>query len=130
MNIPTAVKRLRMLASSAITLGLGATALTAQEFPEVTRRVAKAQVIAAMQLEAAQGYHLGISANSPRLTTSVIRTLVDDFHTRAPEGPPLFIHHHDWYAAYQEVTGLPDSLIPDFIALQRQYHQDQYLEYR
>ena len=99
MNIPTAVKRLRMLASSAITLGLGATALTAQEFPEVTRRVAKAQVIAAMQLEAAQGYHLGISANSPRLTTSVIRTLVDDFRTRAPEGPPLFIHHHDWYAA-------------------------------
>jgi len=62
--------------------------------------------------------------------TTNLRTLVDDFRNRAPEGPPLLIHHDDWYQAYSEVTGLPDSLIPDFIALQRQYAQDQYIEYR
>lgn len=127
---PSATDRTRLLLLCAILLGPAVTALSAQELPDVTQRVARPQIVAAMHLEAAQGYHLGISANSPRLTTSVIRTLVDDFRIRAPEGPPLFIHHHDWYAAYQEVTGLPDSLIPDFIALQRQYHQDQYLEYR
>ena len=132
MNIPTATKLLRLLAFSTTALGLGAATLTAQEFPEVTRRVAKAQVIAAMRLEAAQGYHMGISANSPRFTTGVILTLVDDVRRRSPdvEEAPLLIHHEDWYQAYREVTGLPDSLIPDFIALQRQYRQDQYVEYR
>ncbi len=127
---PSATDRTHLLLLCAVVLGPAATTLSAQELPDVTQRVARPQVVAAMQLEAAQGYHLGISANSPRLTTSVIRTLVDDFRTRAPEGPPLLIHHDDWYAAYREVTGLPDSLIPDFIALQRQYRQDQYIEYR
>ena len=127
---PSATDRTYLLLLCAMVLGPAATMLSAQELSDVTQRVARPQVVAAMQLEAAQGYHLGISANSPRLTTSVIRTLVDDFRTRAPEGPPLLIHHDDWYAAYREVTGLPDSLIPDFIALQRQYRQDQYIEYR
>lgn len=127
---PSATDRTYLLLLCAMVLGPAVTKLSAQELPDVTQRVARPQVVAAMQLEAAQGYHLGISANSPRLTTSVIRTLVDDFRTRAPEGPPLLIHHDDWYAAYREVTGLPDSLIPDFIALQRRYRQDQYIEYR
>jgi len=130
MKKPIATNRLLRLMFSGMALGFTTTSLSAQEFPDVTQRVALAQVVAAMQIEADLGYHLGISANSPRLTTSVIQTLVDDFRNRAPEGPPLFIHHDDWYAAYREVTGLPDSLIPDFIALQRRYGQDQYIEYR
>jgi hypothetical protein len=129
MNKPTAPNRLRLVVTC-MALGFSTASLPAQEFPDVTQRVALPQVVAAMQLEADMGYHLGISANSPRFTTSVIRTLVDDFRIRAPEGPPLLIHHDDWYQAYSEVTGLPDSLIPDFIALQRQYAQDQYIEYR
>jgi len=127
MNKPTAPNR---LVCTCLALGFSTPSLLAQEFPDVTQRVALPQVTAAMQIEADMGYHLGISVNSPRFTTSVIRTLVDDFRIRAPEGPPLLIHHDDWYQAYSEVTGLPDSLIPDFIALQRQYAQDQYIEYR
>lgn len=130
MKKPTATNRLLRLVFGGMALGPAAASLSAQKFPDVTQRVTLPQVVAAMQIEAGLGYHMGISANSPRLTTSVIRTLVDDFRDRAPEGPPLFIHYDDWYAAYSEVTGLPDSLIPDFIALQRQYRQDQYIEYR
>lgn len=118
------------LACWAVVQGLVTASLWAQDFPPVTQRVAQEQVVEAMQIEADLGYHMGISANSPRLTTSVIQTLVDDFRSRAPEGPPLLIHHDDWYAAYRQVTGLPDSLVPDFIALQRRYRQDQYIEYR
>jgi hypothetical protein len=73
---------------------------------------------------------MGISANSPRLTTSVLLALVRAARDTAPNGPPLMIHHDDWYAAYQTATHLPDSAVPDFIALQRQYGQDQYIDYR
>ena len=118
------------LSASVLVFGSMTNALSAQEFPEVTQLVTRAQLVDAMRAEAGKGYHLGISANSPRFTTSVIRTLVEDFRGREPGGPPLFIDHQDWYAAYRDITGLPDSLIPDYIAYQQRYRQDQYIDYR
>jgi len=110
--------------------GLMVPPVPAQEFPTETQEIARSQVVAAMQVEAGKGYHMGISANSPRMTTSVILALVKDARSRSADGPPLLIHHEDWYQAYRQVTGLPDSLVPDFIALQRDYRQDQYIDYR
>ncbi len=126
----SATDRTRWLLFCVAASGFAVASLPAQEFPDVTQRVTRPQLAAAMQLEAAQGYHLGISANSPRLTTSVILALVQDARSRVADGPPLLIHHEDWYQAYRQVTGLPDSLVPDFIALQREYRQDQYIDYR
>jgi hypothetical protein len=112
-------------------LVLGAAALQAQgEFPTTVQRVPLAAVTEAMTYQAGLGYHMGISANSPRLTTGVLLALVRAARDSSPEGPPLMIHHDDWYAAYQTATGLADDAIPDFIALQQEFGQDQYVDYR
>jgi hypothetical protein len=100
------------------------------EFPATVQRVSLEAVTNAARHEAGLGYHLGISANSPRYTTSVLLALVRAAKDTAPVGAPLMIHHDDWYHAYQTATGLADSAIPDFIALQRQYGQNQYVDYR
>ena len=127
MNLDSTFDRLLL---SVLASGFVVPPVSAQEFPTETQETARSEVVAAMQVEADKGYHLGISANSPRLTTSVILALVEDARSRADDGPPLLIHHEDWYQAYREVTGLPDSLVPNFIALQREYRQDQYIDYR
>jgi len=127
MNLDTTLDRLLLILLAS---GLIVPPVSAQEFPTETQEIARTSVVAAMQVEADKGYHLGISANSPRLTTSVILALVEGARSRDADGPPLLIHHEDWYQAYREVTGLSDSLVPDFIALQREYRQDQYVDYR
>ena len=100
------------------------------DFPSATHRVPHDQVVQAMQHEAGLGYNLSISANSPRFTTSVLLALVRIARAERPQGPPLSIDFEDWYAAYVSVTGVSPDSVPDFIALQREYRQNQYVDYR
>ncbi len=100
------------------------------DFPSPTHGVPRDQVAAAMLLEAQQGYNLRISANSPRFTANVLLALVRTARADRPEGPPLLIAFEDWYAAYVSVTRISRDSVPDFIALQREYRQNQYVDYR
>lgn len=110
-------------------LGVIPTSLVAQGTEPVLVRVAGDDIFAAMQIEAAKGYNLRVVTNAGRLSTAVLLSLSRAARETHPTGRRLLLHHEDWYRAYQGVTGLPDDSIPEFIALQRAYHQDQIIEY-
>jgi len=105
-------------------------ALQAQVGADGAVRVGREQVLSAMRAEAEQGYNLLATTNSTRFSTSVILAVVRAAMADAPEGPPLLIHHSDWYEAYSEVTGLPPDEIPEFVALANEYGQDRVVDYR
>ncbi len=92
-------------------------------------RVPLEQIRAEMQSEADKGYDLRVVTNASRLTAAVLLSLARNARAERPDGPPLLLHHEDWYSAFQEVTGLPDEDIPEFIALQMEYGQDQIVDY-
>jgi hypothetical protein len=104
-------------------------ALQAQDSTDGPVRVEREVVTAAMRVEAERGYNLLATTNSTRFSTSVILSVVRAAMAEAPEGPPLLIHHSDWYAAYSEVTGLPPEEIPEFVALANEYGQDRVVDY-
>jgi len=105
-------------------------ALQAQVGTDGAVRVGREQVLSAMRAEAEQGYNLLATTNSTRFSTSVILAVVRAAMADAPEGPPLLIHHSDWYEAYSEVTGLTPDEIPEFVALANEYGQDRVVDYR
>ena len=109
---------------------IGEHALSAQQADSNPVRAPLEEIRAAMQSEAQKGYNLQVVTTAGRLTSAVLLTLARAASAERPNGPPLLLHHADWYAAYQEVTGLPDEGIPEFIRLQLEYHQDQIVDYR
>ena len=104
--------------------------LRAQAGPDEANRVDREAVVNAMRAQAEQGYNLLATTNSTRFSTAVILAIVRAAMADAPDGPPLLIHHSDWYAAYAEVTGLPPDEIPEFVALANEYGQDRIVDYR
>ena len=92
-------------------------------------RVPLLEIRAAMQSEAEKGYNLRVVTNAGRLTSAVILTLARSAQEKRPNGPPLLLHHEDWYTAFRDVTGLPDAQISEFIRLQLEYKQDQVADY-
>ena len=105
-------------------------ALEAQVEADRVIRVGREAVLNAMLAEAEQEYNLRATTNSTRFSTSVILGIVRTAMADAPDGPPLLIHHSDWYEAYSEVTGLPPHEIPEFVALANEYGQDRVVDYR
>lgn len=120
------VSALLLLATSTIVPA----SLEAQSGAGGAVRVGRDAVVDAMQAEAEQGYNLLATTNSTRFSTAVILRIVRAAKADAHDGPPLLIHHSDWYGAYAEVTGLPPDEIPEFVALANEYGQDRIVDYR
>ena len=105
-------------------------ALSGQVSTRDAVHVSRNDIRALMAAEAAKGYNLLVTTTATRMTTAVILSLARAARAERPEGPPLLLHHDDWYAAYQSVTGLADDEIPTFVQLQLDYGQDQIVDYR
>jgi hypothetical protein len=116
-----------LLACTLLAPGGHAISAQGQDFNAV--RVPLEDIQAVMQTEAEKGYNLRVVTNAGRLTSAVLLTLAGKAAAERPSGPPLLLHHEDWYAAYQNVTGLSDQQIPEFISLQLEYRQDQIVDY-
>ncbi len=104
--------------------------LRAQTADEEVRRVSREMIEAAMAEQAALGYNLLASTNATRFETAVLLAIVRSAKAEAEEGPPLFLHHVDWYEAYRSVTGLEHQDVPEYIALAHEFRQDRIVDFR
>ncbi|UCG75407.1 MAG: hypothetical protein JSV95_11835 [Gemmatimonadota bacterium] len=82
-----------------------------------------------MERQARLGYNLLASTNSTRFETAVLLSLVRDAIAEDPEGPPLLLHHEDWYEAFRTTLGLEPGEVPEYIALAHQHGQDRVIEF-
>jgi hypothetical protein len=112
-----------------LVLATGAGPLPAQTRGPDPVRVPLEDIQAAMESEAEKGYNLLVVTNAGRLGAAVLLTLARSAKSERPNGPPLLLHHEDWYAAFRDVTGLSDERIPEYIRLQLEYRQDQFVDY-
>ena len=64
------------------------------------------------------------TTNGARFQAEVLLDLLRASRARDPDGPPLFIGHAEWFAAYLERTGLRPESAPLFIRLAHEYGQD------
>jgi len=112
------------LVVSAFLLALG---VVADEGPSV-HRVTRAEILEAMQRE--HGYDLTATTNEARFQGAVLLALARSAVKRRPDGPPLLIHHEDWYRAYLEVAGLEEAQAPIFARLAFEYGQETFVDYR
>jgi len=119
----------RLWPSSHVIIAIGLLALPARSQDPSPMRVPVEEIRAIMQSEAEKGYNLRVVTNAGRLSSAVLLTLARTAAAERPGGPPLLLHHEDWYAAYQHVTGLADAQIPEFMELQLEYRQDQIADY-
>ena len=110
--------------------GILPSALSGQVSTRDAIHVSRNDIQALMAAEAEKGYNLLVTTNATRMSSAVILSLARTAQAERPDGPPLLLHHADWYAAYQAVTGLADDEIPMFMQLQLDYGQDQILDYR
>lgn len=93
------------------------------------RRVSRERIEAAMAKQAALGYNLLASTNSTRFETGVLLDIVRSAPPEEAEGPPLLLHHADWYEAYRSVMGLEPQDVPEFIALAHEFGQDRIIDF-
>jgi hypothetical protein len=93
------------------------------------RRVSREMIEAAMAEQAALGYNLLASTNSTRFETAVLLAIVRSATAEGAEGPPLLLHHVDWYEAYRSVMGLEQQDVPEYIALAHEFGQDRIIDF-
>lgn len=96
---------------------------------EGVRRVSREVIQAAMAEQAALGYNLLASTNSTRFETAVLLAIVRSAEADDPVGPPLLLHHADWYEAYRSATGLEPEEVPEYIALAHEYGQNRIIDF-
>jgi hypothetical protein len=101
----------------------------AQTADEDVRRASREMIETAMAEQAALGYNLLASTNSSRFETAVILAIVRAAKADDAEGPPLLLHHVDWYEAYRSVMGLEHQDVPEYIALAHKYGQDRIIDF-
>lgn len=101
----------------------------AQTADEDVRRVSLEMIEAAMAEQAALGYNLLASTNSTRFETGVLLAIVRSAMAEDAEGPPLLLHHVDWYEAYRSVMELEHQDVPEYIALAHEYGQDRIIDF-
>jgi hypothetical protein len=114
----------KYLVVSAFLLALGA---EGEEGPS-EHRVSRAEILEAMQRE--KGYDLTATTNEARFQGAVLLTVARSAARRRPDGPPLLIHHEDWYRAYLEVAGLEEAQAPIFARLAFEHGQETFVDYR
>ncbi len=92
--------------------------------------VPREQIVAAMQLERAQGYALDAISNSVRLQVGVFLKLAADAEARDPARRPLHVDHEDYYFAFLEASGVAAERIPAWVAVPRAFGEDYLIDYR
>ncbi len=100
-----------------------------QTAAEDVRRVSRETIETAMAEQAALGYNLLASTNSSRFETAVLLTIARSAMAESEEGPPLLLHHVDWYEAYRSVTGLEPQDVPEYISLAHEFGQDRIIDF-
>ena len=106
---------------------LAASALLTQE-PPARQAVSHTEILAAMR--ESHGYDLTATANGARLQAEVVLWLVRRAREKAPEGPPLFISHREWYIAFLDRAQIPHERAPLYARLAYENRQDSEIEYR
>ncbi len=101
----------------------------AQTADEAVRRASREMIETAMAEQAGLGYNLLASTNSSRFETAVILAIVGAAKADDAEGPPLLLHHVDWYEAYRSVMGLERQDVPEYMALAHEYGQDRIIDF-
>jgi hypothetical protein len=96
---------------------------------EEVRRVGRETIETAMAEQAALGYNLLASTNSSRLETAVLLAIVRSAMADDAEGPPLLLHHGDWYEAYRSVMELEPEDVPEYISLANEFGQDRIVDF-
>ncbi len=93
-------------------------------YHEVTRQ----EILEAMRQVG--DYNLTATTNGARFQWEALLYLARRAEQRDPKGPPLFIIGADWFRAFMEVTGRPESEMPLYARLSREYEQHMDVEYR
>lgn len=117
-----AARRARVVLATAVA---GSVPLAAADSPE---RVPREALVAAMRAE--QGYDRTVTPNLARFQAGVLLRLAQGARARAPEGPPLLIHHEDYFQAYLEALGLETSRAPLPVRLSHEHRHDALVEHR
>jgi hypothetical protein len=99
--------------------------MDAAETPAV---VPAAALLEAMR--AIKGYDPTATTNGARFQAEVILALARQARSHDPGGPPLFIGHADWFAAFLATTGRTADRAPLFARLAHQHGQDITVEHR
>jgi hypothetical protein len=81
-------------------------------------------------MSAIKGYDPTATTNAARFQAEVILALGRQARSRDPGGPPLFIGHAEWFAAFLTATGLTADRAPLFARLAHQHGQDITVEHR
>jgi hypothetical protein len=90
-------------------------------------RVPYADVLAAMR--ASSGYNRLATTNGGRVQAEVLLRLTREARQRAPSGPPLLVHHEDWFRALLEASGVPAERAPLYAVLAHEHRQDVVADY-
>lgn len=94
------------------------------------RTVGRAQIVAAMREQQAQGYKIDAIANSVRLQVGTLLALADRARAADPQQHPLRVRHGDWFAAWLEVTGLDAQRAPAWMTAPQRQGEDYLIDYR
>jgi hypothetical protein len=121
------------MAAAGMTLLCGAALLAvahasradAAEAPAVVSPAALREAMSAIK-----GYDPTATTNGARFQAEVLVALARQARSRDPGGPPLFIGHADWFAAFLAATGRTADRAPLFARLAHQHGQDITVEHR
>ena len=116
--------------ASALLLGLAWAAANAASPWDDARSVSRAQIVAALREQQAQGYRLDTIANSVRMQVGVFFALADAGRAADPQQRPLRVAQRDWFAAWLEVTGLTADTAPAYITVPHRHGEDYLIDYR
>lgn len=95
---------------------------------EPTRRVPRAEILAAM--ERCRDYELTATASGPRLQAEVLLHVIAESERTDPQRRPLLFGHREWYEAFLQRTGLPPERAPLYVRLPFEVGQDLLVDYR
>ena len=92
------------------------------------RVVDRQELLGAM--ERCRGYDPTATTNGARFQAEVLLHITRQARAHAPDGPPLFVGHEDWFRAFLEVTGRTEETAPQYARLAHRYGQDMEIDWR
>jgi hypothetical protein len=78
-------------------------------------------------MQGESGYDVTATTNMARFQGQVLLRLA---RNARPDGPPIYIHHDDWYHAYRRRVGDVGERAPVVVRLAHENEQDTWIEYR
>ena len=95
---------------------------------ETARPVSQEEMLEAMR--ASRGFDPTATTNGARFQAEVLLFLARRARARQADGPPLFLGHAEWFAAFLARTGLAAEKAPAFVRLPYEHGQDMEVDYR